>query len=141
MLSLAAGCEGFQAMKKTLTQVVELASGIAKEFGEPNVYVNISNTALTVTFTNSKLADLPEGERAETARNVATYVRDHYPGYAALSQVNVGFKSQSGGAGITVSKSSVPYSFATSDLGPGPDSTERVQDSARAKAKTKAKTN
>jgi hypothetical protein len=102
-----------------LKDLMSLAGDLKAEFGEsPNL--NVTNHAhLTVTFRNSRYADLPEGERAAFAQRVAEFVRDRYPGYDRLETVRVGFLSQRRAGIVTLSQSETPYTFRTADLGVG----------------------
>lgn len=134
VLTLGAGCQGVERMKKMFGDLIALSTGISNQFGEPNTNIDVNNTTLTVTFTNSKLEDLPEPRRAALARNVARYVRDHYPDYPSLTKVAVAFKEQHGQHGATVSQTFVPYRYSTDELGSAPDSLARAKDSALAKS-------
>lgn len=115
IMLLAVACADLSAM-------LSLRQGLATRFNEPGISINLSNhTALSVMFVNSKLASLPDSDRAVMARQVAEYVRDHYRGYASLISIAVGFE-QAGRVGVfsyTMRKS--PYSFSTVELGPPQD--------------------
>lgn len=56
-------------------------------------------------------------ERQALARDVAVFVRDHYPGYTRLESVSVGFATRRKAGILTVTQSEVPYTFTTTDLG------------------------
>ena len=109
--TLALGCAD-------LRDIMTLQQGLAREFNQSAIGVNVNNSvSLTVTFSNSPAADLPDAERAAFARRVAEYVRDHYPHYSALQTINVGFASVTKTGPVTYTNSSVPYRFTPSDLG------------------------
>lgn len=100
-----------------LKDLFVLQQGLAGEFHSSTINVNLSSTRLTVIFQNSRVADLPEADRAMVARRVAEYVRGHYPAEKRLESIDVGFTSVRGGGGFSISTSNVPYRFAASDLG------------------------
>ncbi len=59
--------------------MLALQRGLVHQFGMDAVSINVNNgNALTVTFTNSQAATLPDPDRAAFARRVAEFVRDHY---------------------------------------------------------------
>jgi len=113
-------CSGLAEMKQTLQGLQSLQAGLVQDLQEPNTNVNITNSSLVVTFVNSRLASQPEEQRARTARHVAEFVRDHYVAYSSLSRVAVGFQSRASVGVASASKTEVPYSFSTADLGPAP---------------------
>jgi hypothetical protein len=117
------GCAGFQEMKQTLADLQDLQRRLVQELHEPNTNVNVSDKTLVVTFVNSELASLPPEDRASTARHVAELVRDHYAAYPTLTNVSVGFVTSASVGIASASRTEIPYSFQTSDLGPGPRST------------------
>jgi hypothetical protein len=107
-------------MKQTFQGMQKLQAGLVQDLQEPNTNVKITNSSLIVTFVNSHLASQPEEQRARTARHVAEFVRDHYVGYSTLSRVSVGFQSRASVGVASASKTEVPYSFTTAELGPAP---------------------
>lgn len=121
-LLLTAGCFGFDGdAGKFFADMLSLQQGIVQQFGDSNIGINRSTSGqLTVTFTNSHLAALPDSAQAVEARQVAEYVRDHYPEYGGLTQVSIALRSQQGGGGFSVSTSNVPYAWTTAELGPSP---------------------
>jgi len=72
---------------------------------------------LTVRCLNSPFAERPEVERANTARKVAEYVRDHDPKYKGLQDVTVVLlgKKESVAGGTTHPRAS--YTFTPAELG------------------------
>ena len=94
--------------------------------------MNLNNSAyLTVTFSNSTAADLPEVERAAFARRVAEYVRDHYAAYDKLQSIQVGFSSVRGGGVVHVTSTQIPYRFTPSELGaPKPSKNDSLRRAA-----------
>lgn len=102
-----------------LKDIFSLQRGLAQEFHTNAINVNLSNSAyLTIVFSNSPAAALPDSERAVFARRVAEFVRDHYPKYEQLTSIDVGFAAVRGGAGISFTKTDVPYRFTPVELGP-----------------------
>lgn len=115
-LSVAA-CGGFGDM-------IALQRGLAHEFGTDAIGINVSNNSvLTVTFANTPAATLPDSDRAAFARRVAEYVRDHYPEYPTLAEINVGFSQVHSAGIVTVTNTNVPYTFPTKALGAPHDTT------------------
>jgi hypothetical protein len=101
-----------------LKDLLSLQQGLAHEFDTSAINVNLSNSAyLTVVFSNSPVSNRSEPERAEFARRVAEYVRDHYPRYDQLQSIQVGFASVKG-VGITFTSTQIPYRFTPAELGP-----------------------
>jgi hypothetical protein len=101
-----------------LKDLLSLQQGLSQEFAPSAINVNLNNSAyLTVMFSNSPVADLPEVERAAVARRVAEYVRDHYAHYDQLQSIQVGFAKVKG-VGITFTSTQIPYQFTPSELGP-----------------------
>lgn len=119
-LTLLPACQGLEDMKGLLVDLQGLQQGLIRELDEPGVNVNATNDMLSVVLVNSKLAALPEPERERLARRIAEFVRAHYKRYATLSAISVGFKTSTGGMGLTVSSTNVPYLFRTADLGAAP---------------------
>lgn len=110
--TLAAGCAD-------LRDIMSLQQGLAKEFNEAGINVNLNNGKyLTVTFSNSSATDLPDAERAAFARRVAEYVRDHYPHYSSLESIGIGFASVTKTGPVTFTNTTVPYRYTPQDLGP-----------------------
>lgn len=110
-LAAALGCAD-------LKDIITLQRGLSHEFQTSAISINLNNSRyLTVTFTNSPTADLPEPEQAAFARRVAEYVRDHYARYEQLQSIQVGFSSVKG-VGITFTSTRIPYRFTPSELGP-----------------------
>ena len=105
--------------------MLALQRGLVHQFGMDAVSINVNNgNVLTVTFTNSQAATLPDPDRAAFACRVAEFVRDHYREYPSLARVNVGFARVSSVGLVTISHTDVPYSFTTADLGTPRDTTE-----------------
>ena len=124
-LSLLAGCDAFKAVRDAMKDILELQQGISTTFGEPATAINISNDKLIVTFVNSRSATLPEDRRAEIARGVALYVREHYRGYGKLSAVQVGFTSKHSVGVVTTNETNHWYTFRTAELEGQSDSTKQ----------------
>lgn len=109
LFGLVLACGDFKSL-------IALQQDLAREF-QSSMKISVGSGRLTVLFTNSNNANLPELERAQFARHVAEFVRDHYSAYDQLESIQVGFATVRGGGGFTFSTSSVPYRFATSELG------------------------
>lgn len=121
MIAALIGCACSRCgMQQTMRDLLTLHQGLARQYPESAIGVNVTNSVLTVTFQNSTRASLPEAERAALARQVAEFTRDHYPGYARLSRVQVGFVTAHQYGPLTTSRSDVPYSYTVTDLGPAP---------------------
>ena len=98
--------------------ILSLQRGLAREFQTSGIGVNLNNSAyLTVTFTNSPVAEASETDQAAFARRVAEYVRDHYARYAQLQSTRVGFSTVKG-IGVRFTSTRIPYQFTPSELGP-----------------------
>jgi len=118
VLMALGACDSMREMGGVLKDLQALQTGLSTTFHEPAVTVNVNNTRyLTVIFVNAPNAAQPEEARAAFARQVAEYVRDHYPRYKELTSIAVGFRRQTGIAGFSMSSQQVPYQFATADLG------------------------
>jgi|SRR5690242_2889308 len=101
-----------------LADLRSLQRGLAAQFSASTVNVNVNNgVQLTVMLANSRAASFPDSEREVFARRVAEYVRDHYPKYDRLQMVRVGFTKVARAGALSVTSSSVPYSFTRQDLG------------------------
>ena len=138
-LLLTAGCFGFGGdAGKFFSDLLSLQQGIVQQFGDSDIGINRNTSGLlTVTFTNSHFAALPDSAQAAEARKVAEYVRDHYPEYGGLTQVSIALRSQQGGGGFSVSTSNVPYSWTTAELGPSPLHPDSVTSGDRLKGPAK----
>ncbi|HEU5170612.1 MAG TPA: hypothetical protein VFU46_08735 [Gemmatimonadales bacterium] len=111
LATASAACEGMKGL-------LALQQGLAAEFDTRAVAVNVVNgTSLIVTFTNSRLGELETTEQAAACRRVAEYVRDHYPGYDRLDVISVAFADQRRVGPVSMTKSRMPCSLRTSDLG------------------------
>ena len=109
-----------------LRDILTLQQGLAKEFNEPAIGININNTSMTITFANVSADTLPEKDRAAYARRAAEYVRDHYTHYSSLQSVDVRFASVTKTGPVTYTQSSTPYHFTPADLGPPKVSAEKT---------------
>lgn len=109
-----------------LQDLLTLQQGLAREFNQAAISVNINNNYLTVTFSNAPADTLPEADRAAYARRAAEYVRDHYTHYSALRSIDVRFATVSKTGPVTYTRSSAPYHFAPADLGPPKVSPEKT---------------
>lgn len=105
-----------------LAALSTLQHGLAARFNEPRISINLNNHQyLSVAFVNSKLAELPDSERATLAKEVAQFVRDHYSGYASLRSITVGFRQEMKIGIVSYNATKSPYTFATAELGPPQD--------------------
>ena len=116
MLSLPA-C---QDMFKGMGEMMALQQKLAKEFNTENVGIKITNgTHLGVTFQNSQIANLPKSEQQSKARQIASFVRDHYDAWRNLSTISVVFIQQNRYGPVSVTKTHAAFSFKPSELGSG----------------------
>ena len=91
LCSLASSCQ----VATSLAEISQLQSAIIKEYGEPDVSVNLhNNTSLTITFVNSSLNEKSPGEREKRAELTATFVRSHYPSAGRFEEIWVRFVRQ-----------------------------------------------
>ena len=110
-----------------LAALSTLQHGLVARFNEPRISINLNNHEyLSVAFVNSKLAELPDSERATLAKEVAQFVRDHYSGYASLTRITVGFRQEMKVGIVSYNATKFPYTFATTELGP-PQDTVKAQ--------------
>jgi hypothetical protein len=77
---------------------------------------------LVVMFPSSPFADRTDAERRGTARKVADYVRDHYPGYKGIDKVTVAFLTPKETVAETLKHVGASYTFTRAQLGPPPPS-------------------
>ena len=88
-LLLLAGCG---KLVKSLGELSQLQSDIAKEFKEKEVGVHLNNnTALTITFVNSALNSQEFEQRQKRAERTASFVIAHYPSVTKLQEIWVVF--------------------------------------------------
>lgn len=117
VLSLG-GCHFF-------AQLFALEKGMGTRYHATPTSININSgtqgTVMTVLFGDSAHVNLPDSDRAVFARDVAEYVRDHYPAYATLTSVTVGFTSTQDYGVVHVTRNQAPYSFTRDELGPARD--------------------
>lgn len=110
-------------MVDEIKDLAVLSEAIGAKYGE-QANISLSGAHLTVMFQNSKFADLPASDRAQFAREVAEFSYLRFPRRDSLTRISVGFKSVSGAAGFTMTRSGVPYSWPVSELKAGLDSTK-----------------
>lgn len=128
LLLAAAAC----GTVETIKDLQSLVGALQERFGE-SVSVNLSNgRLLTLTFVNSRIADLPGEERTRIAREAAVFALARFPGAAAVDRVEVAFQSMRGGAGVTVSRTETPMSFRAAELRAAVDSLRAATDTTRA---------
>ncbi|HTY05624.1 MAG TPA: hypothetical protein VMC86_03825 [Gemmatimonadales bacterium] len=108
---------------RELGQLMSLQQGLVKRYQTPGINVNITNDVMSVLFTNSKYAGLPESDRRAFARDVAGYVRDHFAGYPSLGTIRVGFNTMEPGV-VTTSHTEIPYVFTRGELGGAQDASK-----------------
>lgn len=116
-LSLA-GCHFF-------AHLFALQKGMGARYHAAPASINVNSgtqgTVMTVLFGDSAHVDLPDSDRAAFARDVAEYVRDHYPDYPSLASITVGFSSTQDYGVVHVTRNQAPYSFSREELGPPRD--------------------
>ena len=101
-----------------LQDLITLQRGLANEFHTAAINVDVTNDHLTELFQDSTTAKLPETERADLARRVAGFVRDHYARYDNIADVSVGFAQVKRLGPLTSTRTEVPYAFSRIELGP-----------------------
>jgi hypothetical protein len=106
--------EAVHAVKKLAT----LDQALVARYPNRSIGLEEGGGVLSITFRNAPEASLPPAQRAEFARGVAGFVRDHYAGYGALDTVRVGFESQQNYGPLDVTHSAEPYSYGKAELGP-----------------------
>jgi len=111
--------------------LIMLSAAISKEFGGQDAVDLSAQGRLTVTFKNSDAANLPPGEREKFARLVAEFVVAHYARIDSVNTVAVGFKSEHGALGVSVSSSSTPYAWSVRVLRAALDSLPARPDTAK----------
>lgn len=111
-----------------LAALSTLQHGLVARFNEPRISINLNNHEyLSVAFVNSKLAELPDVERATLAKEVALFVRDHYNGYTSLTRITVGFRQEMKVGIVSYNATKFPYTFSTAELGPPQDTLKAEQ--------------
>jgi ferric-dicitrate binding protein FerR (iron transport regulator) len=109
-----------------LREVMALQAAVSKQYGEQTA-INLSNgSLLTVTFQNSRYADLPSSERNDFARGVAEFAFAHYARRDSLRSVSVGFRSVKSAGGFSLSTTDAPYSWPAGELRTAADSGEKA---------------
>jgi hypothetical protein len=112
-----AACGEMAAVKGLLA----VSAAVSQKYGEaPGVDLNGGH--LTVMFQNSHYKDLPAPQRDAFALAVAKLAVASYPLRDSLEGVSVGFKTVTGGVGVTITKSDVPYEWKVTELAITPDS-------------------
>ena len=118
LILLIASCHFF-------AQLFALQRGMGARYHAQPVSINVNSgthgTAMTVLFGDSAHVALPDSLRALFARDVAEYVRDHYPDYPSLTTVTVGFSSTQDYGIVHFTRNQAPYSFSHDELGPPQD--------------------
>jgi hypothetical protein len=101
-----------------LKELGSLQMGIAKEFHQPKVNVNLTNNhKLTVTFPSSIANEASQETRATFSRRVGEYVRDHYARYPELTEIVIAFSSVNKSGMVRIERTEAPFSFTPADLG------------------------
>lgn len=109
-------------MMGDVRELSALQTALAKRYGE-TTDVGLSNREqLTVTFENSKFANLEGTSRPDFARGVAVFVFTRYPQRDSLSSIRVGFRSVMGVPGFTLTRTEAPYSWTAAELRAAADS-------------------
>lgn len=107
-----------------LKDILALSQAIAARY-EIAPSINVSNgKVLTVTFENSKYAELPAAEREQFAREVAQFTYASFPRRDSIATIRIGFRAVKGAAGFSVTRSEVPYSWPVAELRPIADTTK-----------------
>jgi hypothetical protein len=101
-IAVAAGCD-------------DVFRGLSRDYGQ--CITGGEERHLSVTCLNSPFAERPAAERANTARKVAEYVRDHDPKYKAAEDVTVRFLSKKESAKGDAKHARATYTFRAAELG------------------------
>jgi hypothetical protein len=109
-------------MMGDVRELSALQTALAKRYGETTDVGLTNRDRLTVTFENSKFANLEGRSRSDFARGVATFVFARYPQRDSLSSISVGFRSVLGLPGLTLKKTDAPYSWSAAELRAAADS-------------------
>ena len=106
-------------------QLLSLQKELGTRYHATSVSINVNSgsngTVMTVLFGDSAQTALADSDRAVFARDVAEYVRDHYPDYPTLTSITVGFTSTRDFGVVHVTRNQAPYSFSRDELGPARD--------------------
>jgi hypothetical protein len=115
-LAVLASCADLRKVSAEFPAMLTLQRDLAARFHEPGVSIKWTATELRITFVNSRIARLPEGERAATARRVGEFVRDHFARYGELRMIVVGFQSVADYTVVSYSEEQGSYRFSPEDL-------------------------
>jgi hypothetical protein len=136
------GCNQVQEIRDSLKPLMVLRQQLQEQLPDETLnVVHGTDGSLSIELVNSKLASLPEEERATRTRRIAAYSRNHYGRMGAVQRISVVFKDVSRVAGFTVT-SSQATAYAVEELAAAtppvlplePDST----DTAAARGETRA---
>ncbi len=113
MGALTLGVCGCQALQ----DIAALQKALGQKYPGSNIHVQVVNGATcNVTFVNSTVAGQSSEEQQAFAREVAECVRDEYPGYGSLEQVNVLFTSLSQWGPVSVKNTAAVHRFPRKEL-------------------------
>ncbi|HTS88088.1 MAG TPA: hypothetical protein VMG41_06305 [Gemmatimonadales bacterium] len=115
---LIAACSNLKELQQSVVELQQLQASLTERFGGPGIVVNETSTTLIVTFVNSDLAKLPSDQRTAKAREVAEFVREHFPGYARLTSISIALQTRSSLGVASFSRTQTPYTYRTAELGP-----------------------
>lgn len=79
---------------KSISGLAKLHVALTREFPKDEISLNQNDTTLLITFVNSSLNSTSSQERAERAKQTATFVVQHYPTISELKEVFVQFIEQ-----------------------------------------------
>ena len=90
LLLLPASC-------KDARDLLSIRAALGREYPDTQVGLSVTDgLILTVTLTDSPLLLAPCDRQVAMAMRVATFVRDHYPGFDSLQVINIGFSAGNG---------------------------------------------
>jgi len=118
LVSVTAGCIDMGQIR----DLQALATAINARYKAPAGINLMTGGQLTITFQNSKYAELPPAARKEFALDVARFAVARSAARDSVRVVRVGFKSTKGMGAVTLSRSEVPYSWSLAELQTMPDS-------------------
>lgn len=84
--------EGLQVAGEELEAMMELRQKVAQTYSCEDVGIQIMNgNTLNVSLINSKFNELSQSQQADSARDVAKFVKDNYTGQAEIVRIVITF--------------------------------------------------
>jgi hypothetical protein len=109
LLAVVVGCAQFK-------ELVSLRTHLIEQYHQDNVEVKIANgKALYIGFINSEFNALDGEQKKVKAREIASFVKGHYPSIGGIESIGVAFVTNSNY--VVVNSNSVSsYVFRTNEL-------------------------